>query len=513
MIRTTKLKNVQAPSMRTYDLTPQVDGVKQTFDLPVKVYSQDQHYLVWNGQVYRNDRNHTFYFVSSDGMQITTTFNMPPIPGDDKALQFVKTENAEGDGEYATTDYVNSRVSEVAYNLNSEAATRATADENLQTQVTANANAISDETLARATADTGLQTQIDAIVAGSDVKDIVGTYADLQAYDTSKLGDNDIIKVLQDETRQYATTYYRWSTASSAFSFIGEEGPYYTKSATDTLLLAKQDNLIAGTNIQIAADGKTISATDTTYTHFTGATASADGTQGLVPGPLAGDQNKVLKGDGTWGDVKGTTTFYVRELSSNTGNIVFYKDFALTTTYTLKEVEDAMEFGPTEIRVATRTSGTYIVDNVFNPTNTYIQREASDPTKYFIFRIYLRGDDSGSNDYKKIVMLNAPQYSLESATATFNPGTFTLVTDIDYATTTKYGIVKIGDNLTTDSNYKLIAKTMTGASAGAAGTVGVVPAPAAGDEDKVLKGDGTWGTISTVEYYTTQEMQEIWEES
>lgn len=34
-----------------------------------------------------------------------------------------------------------------------------------------------------------------------------------------------------------------------------------------------------------------------------GATASADGASGLVPKPLAGDQDKVLKGDGTWGTV------------------------------------------------------------------------------------------------------------------------------------------------------------------------------------------------------------------
>jgi hypothetical protein len=32
-----------------------------------------------------------------------------------------------------------------------------------------------------------------------------------------------------------------------------------------------------------------------------GATASADGASGLVPKPEAGDQDKVLKGDGTWG--------------------------------------------------------------------------------------------------------------------------------------------------------------------------------------------------------------------
>lgn len=38
---------------------------------------------------------------------------------------------------------------------------------------------------------------------------------------------------------------------------------------------------------------------------MTGATASADGEHGLVPAPKAGDENKYLKGDGTWGEVSG----------------------------------------------------------------------------------------------------------------------------------------------------------------------------------------------------------------
>ena len=33
---------------------------------------------------------------------------------------------------------------------------------------------------------------------------------------------------------------------------------------------------------------------------FTGATASTAGTSGIVPAPQAGDQNKFLRGDGTW---------------------------------------------------------------------------------------------------------------------------------------------------------------------------------------------------------------------
>lgn len=38
------------------------------------------------------------------------------------------------------------------------------------------------------------------------------------------------------------------------------------------------------------------------FQDFTGATATTDGTGGKVPKPLAGQQNKVLKADGTWGD-------------------------------------------------------------------------------------------------------------------------------------------------------------------------------------------------------------------
>lgn len=34
-----------------------------------------------------------------------------------------------------------------------------------------------------------------------------------------------------------------------------------------------------------------------------GATATKDGKEGLVPAPAAGDQDKVLKGDGSWGEV------------------------------------------------------------------------------------------------------------------------------------------------------------------------------------------------------------------
>lgn len=101
--------------------------------------------------------------------------------------------------------------------------------------------AITDEANIRSNADNGLQSQIDAITSASDVVDIVGTYAELQAYDTQHLKDNDVIKVLQDETHNDAMTYWRWSTHTNTWTYIGAEGPYYTKSETNTLLDEKLD--------------------------------------------------------------------------------------------------------------------------------------------------------------------------------------------------------------------------------------------------------------------------------
>lgn len=43
------------------------------------------------------------------------------------------------------------------------------------------------------------------------------------------------------------------------------------------------------------------------YEDFTGATSSTSGTHGLVPAPNAGNQEKFLKGDGTWGTPTDTT--------------------------------------------------------------------------------------------------------------------------------------------------------------------------------------------------------------
>lgn len=157
----------------------------------------------------------------------------------------------------------------------------------------------------RQEADANLQTQIDTIIASSDVKDIVGTHEDLEDYDTSTLGDNDIIKVLSDETQADQTTYYRWSTATSSFTLIGAVGPFYTKSQTDELLAGKQGTLTAGSNIQIA-DDNTISATDTTYTAGTG--LSLSGAEFSVDTETIATQSDLTTGLATKADTSSLAT-------------------------------------------------------------------------------------------------------------------------------------------------------------------------------------------------------------
>ena len=100
---------------------------------------------------------------------------------------------------------------------------------------------LNNEISNRQIADNNLQSQIDAIAAGTDVVDVVGTYSDLEDYDTSSLTNNDVIKVLSDSTHNDASTYYRWviNQGVGNWSYVGSEGAFYTKSETNTLLADK----------------------------------------------------------------------------------------------------------------------------------------------------------------------------------------------------------------------------------------------------------------------------------
>ena len=100
--KTTRIRTTQAPVVATYDLTNQLDGVTQTFTLPVAINSQASHYLIFNSKVYRNSAGHVYYALSSDGRTLTTCFNTAPVREANTALQFVASDYAEGGGEPIT---------------------------------------------------------------------------------------------------------------------------------------------------------------------------------------------------------------------------------------------------------------------------------------------------------------------------------------------------------------------------------------------------------------------------
>lgn len=101
-----------------------------------------------------------------------------------------------------------------------------------------------------------LQTQIDAIVSKSDVVDVVGTYEQLLRYDTSKLKDKDVIKVLLDSTHNDARSYYRWivTEGTGSWSYIGSEAIGYSKDEIDYYLSLKQDKTNAYESLSPVGD-------------------------------------------------------------------------------------------------------------------------------------------------------------------------------------------------------------------------------------------------------------------
>lgn len=68
--------------------------------------------------------------------------------------------------------------------------------------------------------------------------------------------------------------------------------------------------LIANVGQFLRGDGTWATPVGTTYAVFSGATSTADGTTGLVVKPLIANRNQYLKGDGTWGTPPDTDTTY-----------------------------------------------------------------------------------------------------------------------------------------------------------------------------------------------------------
>lgn len=130
----------------------------------------------------------------------------------------------------------------------------------------------------------------------------------------------------------------------------------------------------AGSNINIDANNE-ISATDTTYSNFTGATSSTAGANGLVPAPAAGDEGKALHGDGTWKD----TTAKLVEMSYGESN-AWAKFIAAYNAGSIVYCRASSNANP-GTGSQTRKAFMAYVNNATNPTNVEFQYVRSQSSK------------------------------------------------------------------------------------------------------------------------------------
>ena len=86
MIKTTRIKYSQAPRIIVEDLSPQCDGVKQTFTLSRPVPEWAPYCLVFNGQLYTNTSHKKWFTLDADRKTIHTSFITPPTQGPNKSL-------------------------------------------------------------------------------------------------------------------------------------------------------------------------------------------------------------------------------------------------------------------------------------------------------------------------------------------------------------------------------------------------------------------------------------------
>ena len=237
----------------------------------------------------------------------------------------------------------------------------------------------------------------------------------------------------------------------------------------------------AGTNVQISAQN-VISATDTTYSNFTGATSSVAGAAGLVPAPAAGDEGKALHGDGTWKD----TTAKLVEMSYGEAN-AWAKFIAAYNAGSIVYCRASSNANPGS-GSQTRKAFMAYVNNATSPTSVEFQYVRSVSSK----------TDSQQCDQVFV-------YTLTNS----NGGTWSVASrNMGPKINVSGPITKTFSN-GANATITIGANAMTGATSSADGAAGVVPKPNSGDQDKVLTGAGTWAKVgngnidwSTMEHWT-----------
>lgn len=337
---------------------------------------------------------------------------------------------------------------------------------------------------------------------------------------------------------------------SSSLAAVATSGDYTDLLNTPTIptvndatLTITQNGTTAGTFTANSSSDTTISLTDTTYTHFTGATAAADGTQGLVPGPLAGDDTKFLSGDGTWKTVSSGSSYTAgngisidanNEISIDDTVVAELSDLPTDFTGATSSVAGAHGLVPApsagDQDKVLHGDGTWaepaakLVEMSYGESNAWAKfiaaynagsivycrassnaNPATGSQTRKAFMAYVNNATSPTNVEFQYVRSMSSKTDSQQCDQVF-VYTLTNASGGTWSVATRNMAPKInvsGPITKTFSNganatVTIGANAMTGATSSAAGTAGIVPAPAAGDDTKVLSGAGTWVNQPTV---------------
>ena len=321
-----------------------------------------------------------------------------------------------------------------------------------------------------------------------------------------------------DDNTSYELTGYqvkdlaqkiRAKADSSSLASVATSGLYSDLTGKPTIptvyngeLTITQNGVSAGTFTANQSSAATIALTDTTYSDFTGTDGQASGTAGLVPAPTTSDTDKYLKSDGTWATVATGGTYTAGnginidandEISIDTSVVAELSDLPTQTSDLANDGSDGTSTYVEADELATvATSGDYS-DLINTPVIPAAQ---------------VNSDWNANSGVSQI--LNKPSLAAVATSGNYSDlsGTPTIPTVNDATLTIQQNGTSVGTFTANASSNATISLTdttysaMTGATSGAAGASGLVPAPAAGDNDKYLKGDGTWGTVSSGATYT-----------
>lgn len=226
-----------------------------------------------------------------------------------------------------------------------------------------------------------------------------------------------------------------------SYTFYNLEFQQISGTSLTTYNTQAQRTILAGSNISFSYENNiiTINSQDTTYNVFIGASASEDGSSGLVPKPIIGNQSCFLKGDGTWS----------------------------TPTDTWKEANTAQEgYIPRLV-----TGGSTISSQASEYVLTYVSTGTGVITPSW----KLLPTEAFNNTWNAASITQAG-YVPQAVKGKFLHSNDT-TGDLEW----------IDDN---DTKYSVF----TGATIADNGTAGLVIAPNAGEQNKFLRGDGTWNT-------------------